>query len=62
MVYAQIKNGTVVNRIIIANEADVASQQAGMQAVIRIDVLSPQPDIGWSWDGESFSEPVNDEN
>jgi hypothetical protein len=56
-IYAQILNGVVVN-IIILNDSTLEPLFAqGFDACIQIDQLSPQPGIGWSYDGQSFTPP-----
>lgn len=57
MIYAQIKNGTVMNTIVCAG-TPASALAVGFDALIRIDNLSPTPGIGWSYNGSTFAAPV----
>lgn len=58
MVYAQIKNGLIQNTIVL-NDASLESMFAeGYDALIRVDNLSPEPGIGWAYDGTNFHAPI----
>lgn len=54
MIYAQIKDGIVVNRIVLDDVALEPLFIVGFDALIRIDQLDIQPDIGWCYDGNDF--------
>lgn len=63
MIFAQIKNGTVQNTIILENENLLSLFQINLitrepyDAVLRIDNINPQPGIDWSYDGNAFIAP-----
>jgi len=66
MIYAQIKNGFIMN-IIYLLDTDILSlfytdplTNDIFDYVIRIDNLDPQPCIGWTYDGENFYPPNGD--
>lgn len=56
MIYAQIKNGLVVNTIVVDENTQLSLFSAGFDAFIRIDEMSPMPGINWSYNG-TFSPP-----
>lgn len=59
-IFAVINAGTVTNTIKADEEfADII--RPDHQAVIDITSESPQPSIGWAWDGTSFSDPNQEE-
>lgn len=63
MVFAQIKNGTVKNTIVVDDESVLSMVQVDLMTnepydyVLRVCNLTPQPGIGWSYDGETFTSP-----
>lgn len=57
MIYAQIRNGSVVNAIIIDEGTPLGVFSQGCDYLIRIDELSPQPGTDWNYDGENFTRP-----
>lgn len=56
MTYALIQANQVDN-IIAADASFAAFIAPRYQYVVQIDAISPRPDMGWSYDGESFSPP-----
>lgn len=58
MIYAQIKNNLVQNCIVLDNATLEPLFLEGFDYLIRIDNLDPQPGIGYSFDGQSFSPPI----
>ncbi len=50
-VYAEITNGTVTNTVI----SDPT--HAATQGWVLIDGITPQPSIGWGYDGKTFTAP-----
>lgn len=57
MIYAQILNGIIQN-IIVLDDPNISSLfSQGFDYFIRIDNLSPTPQIGWLYDGNNFSSP-----
>lgn len=62
MIYAQIRNSTVVNTIVL-NDASLIclfstdSNGVPYDSLIQIDTLFPQPAIGWIYDGINFFYP-----
>ena len=59
MIYAQVKSGVVVNTILIQDESLEGVFLQGYDYCINITSVIPKPDIGWSYDGENFTAPVN---
>jgi hypothetical protein len=55
MLYAQINNNTVVNIIVLNNASQISTFSAGFQYFVQIDQLVPEPEIGWTYDGNIFS-------
>lgn len=55
MIYAQIKDRTVLNCIVIENIESLELFSEGYDYLVRIDQLDPRPSIGWSYDGVNFS-------
>ena len=55
MVYAQIKNGKVVNTIVLNDPNLVTTFGQGFDFFIQIDQLSPKPGVGWSYDGTNWT-------
>lgn len=61
MVYAQIRNQVVVNTIVLDDPTILHLFKVGFDDCVRVDQLSPQPGIGWSYSlGNGFSPPVQD--
>jgi hypothetical protein len=65
MTYAQIKGGWILN-VIILNDPSLLSLffidpmgGPNFDYVLRIDEISPEPQIGWAYDGENFTNPNN---
>ena len=63
MVYAQIKNNTVVNTIVLDDASLLPLFQADQNgnpydSVIQIDNITPQPAIGWWFDNVNWNPPV----
>lgn len=57
MIYAQIKTGIVFNIIVLDDESLAEHFKNGFDHLIRIDELTPSPQIGWSYDGIDFNQP-----
>lgn len=57
-IYAQILGGAVVNTILLNNSALVSTFSVGFDAFVKIDSLSPQPGVGWSYAGGVFTAPT----
>jgi hypothetical protein len=60
MIFAQILNGIVQNTIVLDDLSLQNLFSANFDYFIRVDTLTPQPGIGWSYDGTSFSPPVEE--
>lgn len=58
MIYAQISNGLVANIIQVDDVSVVPLFTDGYDACIRIDNITPQPCIGWSYDGNIFTNQI----
>jgi len=58
MIYAQIKNNKVQNTIVLEDASLESTFAQGFDVLVRIDNLTPQPGIGWSYDGMNFSAPL----
>lgn len=58
MIYAQIKDGIVMNCIVVDDIMLLHVFEHGFDSIIRIDNISPQPGIGWEYDGSTFIAPV----
>lgn len=57
MKYAQITQGTVQN-VIVLNDASLESLfLSGYDSLIRVDQLSPEPGIGWTYQNGQFIAP-----
>lgn len=57
MICAQVKNGIVMN-IIVLDDASLAPLfTEGFDSLIRVDQLQPYPSIGWTYDGTNFNPP-----
>lgn len=63
MIYAQIKNGIIVNTIVLNDDDILELFKEGFDDCIRVDDISPQPGIGWSYDPRSgFIAPIRDDS
>lgn len=58
MIYAQIKDNLVINAIVVDEHTPMDLFSAGYDYFLRIDNLDNRPGIGWSYDGSSFSPPI----
>jgi hypothetical protein len=59
MIYAQIKNGIVVNNIVLNDTSLLSLFGQGFDCnPIEIDNLNPVPQIGWTYNGTNFLPPV----
>ena len=58
MVYAQIKNGIIVNTFKLDNVALLPNFSKGFDSVVQIDTLDPKPQIGYTYNGSVFTAPV----
>ena len=56
MIYAVINNNVIEN-VIIADEDFAQMIRQQNQYVLRVDNLNPEPSIGWTYDGSTFSPP-----
>jgi len=61
MIYAQIKNLVIKNTIILNDLTLSVLFSEGFDAFIRIDELNPQPGVRWTYDGTSFTPPIEPE-
>jgi hypothetical protein len=57
LIYAQILSGSVQNIIVLNDSSLLSLFSAGFDYLIRIDNLDPIPQMGWLYDGSSFSPP-----
>ena len=57
MIYAQIKNNTVQNIIVLQDTSLVSVFTEGYDYCVRIDNLPEVPSIGWAYDGQNFIKP-----
>lgn len=62
MVYAQIKDSIVRNVIVLDDVTLAPLFDDSFDAIVRIDNLFPSPGIGWSYDGNTFSPPLEEES
>lgn len=58
MIYAQIKNNSIKNVIILEDESLISLFEVGFDSCVRIDNINPVPAINWSYDGINFSAPT----
>lgn len=58
MIYAQIKDGVIVNNIVVDENTPMELFSAEFDYFLRIDNLASNPGIGWTYDGENFIPPV----
>lgn len=61
MVFAQIRDGTIQNVIVLNDPSLEHVFVGGFDALVRIDNLDPVPQIGWLYDGQSFSMPPSED-
>lgn len=67
MIFAQLKDGVVVNTIIITDVSMLPFFQADPMTgdpydiLLQVDATYPQPGIGWTFDGITFSPPDTSE-
>lgn len=57
MVFAQINNNTIINIISLIDSSLIPFFSEGFDYFIQIDNIIPQPLIGWSFDGQNFTNP-----
>ncbi len=57
MTYAQVKNGVCVNIIDLEDNSLLSIFSVGFDYCIRVDNISPQPGIGWGYDGTTWTAP-----
>lgn len=58
-IYAQVLNGVVINMIVLNDDSLISLFSQGFDCIVRTDTLSPTPCIGFTYDGETFSPPLN---
>ena len=58
MVYAQILGGMIVNTIVLGDISLLPALSVGFDSCIRIDNITPQVGVGWSYDGTNFTAPT----
>lgn len=58
MLFAQINDNVIQNIIVLDNSSMSSIFSAGFQYFIQVDILNPQPDVGWTYDGTTFSPPM----
>jgi hypothetical protein len=58
MIYAQIKNNLITNTIQIDDITLLPLFTVTCDACIQIDNITPQPGIGWSYDGSNFTNQI----
>lgn len=58
MIWARIKKGIVTNCIVLDDLSLKDLFSEGYDYFIRVDELDPQPGIAWSYDGKTFSPPI----
>lgn len=57
MIFAQIKDGLIVNTIVLDSSNDLSLFTSGFDYVLQIDQQYPRPGISWSFDGIQFIPP-----
>jgi hypothetical protein len=60
MIYAQIKDGIVKNRIVVEDVSlDISIFAVGYDLCIRVDEMSPEPQVDWLYDSQTqtFTQP-----
>src|SRR6202790_677328 len=68
MIFAQITNNIIVNTINLEDESNLnlfeTNTATGQpyDSIVRIDLIYPQPGIGWTFDGITFTFPFIEEN
>jgi hypothetical protein len=58
MIYAQISGGIIQNTIVLEDSNLESLFSQGFDSLIQIDNITPQPGIGWSYNGTTFSPPA----
>lgn len=58
MILAQIKNGIIINVVVVDDETKVPWLTHGFDQVVIISQEPDGPGIGWTYDGENFIAPV----
>jgi hypothetical protein len=58
MRYAQIKDCIIQNVIELDDDTQVSLFEDGFDYCIRVDQLDPQPSIGWFYDGDQFTDVI----
>lgn len=61
MIYAQIKDGVVSNIIVLNDEQYIPLFSQGFDELLRVDQLLPYPSPGWTYDGQDFFPPEQEE-
>lgn len=57
MLYAQIKNGIIINIIKLDDSSVIDNFSTNFDYFIRIDQLYPRPSMGWSYSNSTFQRP-----
>jgi len=57
MIYAQISGGVIVNTLVLDDLTYLPLFEAGFDYCLQVDNLTPQPGIGWTYDGTNFYSP-----
>lgn len=60
MVYAQIKDGMIINTIVVDEKTNLKLFREGFDELIRIDDLKQKPGPEWMFDGKEFTSPEHD--
>lgn len=58
IVYAQVKDGIVVNTIVLNDSRLIDLFSADCDEVVNITALDQRPSIGWAYDGAEFLPPA----
>src|SRR5271169_2776861 len=58
MIYAQILGDVVKNTIVLEDTTLESLFAEGFDLLMRVDNVTPQPSIGWTWNGTTFSPPI----
>jgi predicted permease len=59
MIYALVKNGVVINIIVLNNIHLILTILEGYDYLIPINNSAGSPCIGWTFNGKSFSPPLD---
>lgn len=62
MIYAQIKDGVIINNIVLDDPTLVSTFETGYDFLIRVDQLDPMPGPDWTYDGTNFSPPMRNDD